>query len=194
MGELRCDFSDLPVSSCGHCRERNIRLGLNEHGLYRREDLERLRHHPMYQDQLRPLTPQEVSRWVAERYGELGEKYRADPVYRARVDAWQEQQARTGQHYRRTISPDEAVAVLRELAQAALRDRWDGWLKIAFGPGQDWEALSELAGESLGLGPWFLAEWDTRCKGCGEKVYEGDSVRYSEDEGGIVCLNCGSDG
>jgi hypothetical protein len=198
MGELMCDHSDLPVSQCGHCRERNLRLGLDSRGLYRREDLERLRHHPMFADQLRPLTPAEVQRWVAVRYGQRPDlvewhKYLTDATYHARVELWEAGQRRTDRHYQRAITPSEAVSVLRELAQAALKDRWDGWLKIAFGPEEDWEQLSELAGEHLGLGPWMLAQWDGRCKGCGGRFWEGDSVRWSDDEGGMVCLDCGSE-
>lgn len=69
---------------------------------------------------------------------------------------------------------------------------WPGLHAMAFPPEHDWDDLAEQAGHALGMGPWFLAGWDSRCKGCGSAIYEGDTVRISDDEGGAVCLDCGA--
>lgn len=96
--------------------------------------------------------------------------------------------------------PPGAIPTQRQIDRRYLIDAeyhahvylWRQLLREAFGPEHDWTGLMELAETTLGLGPWTLAQWSGRCKGCGERYEDGDTVRYSEDEGGMVCLGCGA--
>lgn len=45
---------------------------------------------------------------------------------------------------------------------------------------------------SLGMGPWFTAQWSGECSGCGESICAGDRIRADgEGRGGYLCHVCG---
>lgn len=139
-----CEFGGLPVSACGHCREKSFSLS---RGLYQCPSC---------------FGPSEGPGSCRECLGNVG--------------------------------VGEALEILRSIGQAAVRDRWRGFWRIAFGAQEDWEAMAAVAERHFGLGPWFLSQYGSRCKGCGSTIYDGDTVRFSDDEGGVVCLDCGAEG
>lgn len=56
----------------------------------------------------------------------------------------------------------------------------------------DWDRAAESAEQVMasGPGPWILAEFYGRCKGCGEKTEPGDMIAFSEEDGGWISTCC----
>lgn len=38
---------------------------------------------------------------------------------------------------------------------------------------------------------WIEARFDSKCKGCGEQMYEGDRIAYDAEERAAYCEDCG---
>jgi hypothetical protein len=59
-------------------------------------------------------------------------------------------------------------------------------------PGIPRQARLRSRAAGSGLGPWFPAQYDGGCGGCGEKITEGDSIR-ADGCGGWLCPDCGAE-
>jgi hypothetical protein len=122
---------------------------------------------------LEPLSPFEAHRWMAVRYGGADDpatryRYLTDPEFHARVVLHEQQ-----------LGQQQIISYV-----------WRKLHALAYPPEHSWAALAETADGDLG--PWMLAQWNGPCRGCGDRIYEGDSIRYSALEGGMLCLECGS--
>lgn len=53
------------------------------------------------------------------------------------------------------------------------------------------DSAEESWSQFLEAGPWVQAGYSGSCKGCGERIEEGDMIRYAQGEGGFVCAECG---
>lgn len=58
----------------------------------------------------------------------------------------------------------------------------------------DWQGMAELASieEARDFGPWVQSQYRSPCKACGYRWEPGEMIRYSEDEQGWICSECGS--
>ena len=77
---------------------------------------------------------------------------------------------------------------------------WAGTDRYLPGPepvSHDWNAVTRMADtdgrDAHALGPWIYAKYNGHCRGCGDPWEPGDRIRFSEDENGWLCSDCGSD-